>query len=63
MNKEHKKKKEDNKKKWSTIMYMGKETNIITKLFKNTSIGVSSQTKSTIRQIGTTKDKHQTDTP
>ena len=42
---------------------MGKETNVITKLFQNTSTGVSSQTKSTIRQTATTKDKHQTDTP
>lgn len=44
MNKEHK-----NKKKWSTFIYMRKETNIITKLLKNTSVGVSSQTRSTIR--------------
>lgn len=45
MKKEHKNKKKDNKKKWPTFMYMGKEANIITKLFRNTSIGVSSQTK------------------
>jgi hypothetical protein len=58
MKKERKNKKKD-KKKWSTSMYMGKETNIITKLFKNASIGVSSQTRSTIRQNATNKDKHQ----
>jgi len=58
MKKEHKNKKKD-KKKCCTFMYMGKETNIITKLFKNASIGVSSQTRSTIRQTATTKDKHQ----
>lgn len=63
MNKEHKNKKKDNKKKWSTFMYMGKEINIITKLFKNTRIVVSSQTKSAVRQTATTKDKHQMDTP
>lgn len=58
MKKERKNKKKD-KKKWSTSMYMGKETNIIRKLLKNASIGVSSQTRSTIRQTATTKDKHQ----
>lgn len=63
MNKEYKNKKKDNKKKWSPFRYMGKETNIITKLFKNTSIGVSSQTKNTIRQTATTKDIHKMDTP
>ena len=62
MNKEHKNRKKDNKKKWSTFTYVGKETNIITKLFKNTSIGVSSQTRSTISQTATTKDEHKTRT-
>jgi hypothetical protein len=38
MNKEHKNK-EENKKRWSTFTYMGKVTNIITKLLKNKRVG------------------------
>jgi hypothetical protein len=46
-----------NKQKWATFTYIGKETRVITKLFKNTNIRISFRTKNTIKNHLKTK-KH-----
>jgi hypothetical protein len=37
--------------KWATFTYYGPETRMITKLFKNTNIGIAFKTNSTIKTI------------
>jgi hypothetical protein len=48
----------NNNEKWITFTYTGKETRIITRLFKNTNVGISFKTITTIRNHIKTKKKH-----
>jgi regulator of PEP synthase PpsR (kinase-PPPase family) len=45
------------KKRWAKFTYVGKETRIITKLFKNTNIKITFNTNNTIEKRLTTKHK------
>ena len=46
------------KKKWAKFTYVGKETRLLTKLFKNTNINVTFTTDNTIEKRLTTKHKN-----
>jgi hypothetical protein len=45
------KRKDSQKTKWATILYVGRETNSIARLFKNTDVKISFTTKNTIQKL------------
>jgi hypothetical protein len=45
----------EQKRKWATFTYFGPETTTITKLFKNTDVGISFRTKNNIKHYLRTK--------
>jgi hypothetical protein len=45
----------EQKRKWGTFTYFGPETRTITKLFKNTDVGISFRTKNNIKHHLRTK--------
>jgi hypothetical protein len=49
--KQNPEKKNKEKNKWATFPFFGPETRIITKLFKNTEIGISYRTRNDIKQL------------